>query len=152
MHRLNFGIHQEPNVTAASVGVPQGFSHKDFLTMRWRYPNKRRRGLLGKTMIDVSCVSKKEIEKNNVRNVNPHWHMRSHCLKENPLIKNGNATFTVYQYLGTWSQWSYRDESRNKRTREKYQAMDFEFGPMTMQDFGSKSLSAKMVPTWHTNS
>jgi hypothetical protein len=118
MHRLPMRVKEEENLTIANDKVPSGFNYTDFFTMRWRYPGNRRKLMTGKAMVDLSRVNASDI---STETVNPHRPLYQICTFDNIWIPNHRAAFCVQEYVGTWEQWSYRDDSmRNKRTREMY--------------------------------
>ena len=143
MHRLTFGVKEEPNQTIAQNGLPEEAMCKsdrnsviwnvsNFLTYRWRYPgDKRNDKVPGKCIVDLSRV-------NTTRNrdalspwyMSPHRPIHDLCPPDVVFPKNHQSSFVVHHYMGTWEQWTYRNDTRSKRNkRETYQKHAYDFGP-----------------------
>jgi hypothetical protein len=125
MHRTRMGTKEETNVTFMQDAVPEGlFNYTDFSTLRWRWHEKLSQGDPIKSMIDLSRVNEKEFR--NQKNSNPHRPIKSYCPELNRDFFQ--SSFIAYHYYGTWEQWSYRDDARNKRTPEAYAKLSYNAG------------------------
>ena len=143
MHRLTVGVKEEPNQTLSRIGLPDEEMCKkedrsgsvwdatDFLTYRWRYPSDKRNDKLpGKCIVDVSRVNASH---SSHRNALSPWYMSPHrpihdiCPPEVVFPKNHMSPFVVHHYVGTYEQWTYRNDSRSKRNKlETYQKLAFD--------------------------
>jgi hypothetical protein len=125
MHRFNMGVMEETNSTLATRDIPPGFDYHDFNTLRWRYPvplqvrtkTTASSSMSGKALIDLSRIPLEDIE---LEKVSAHRPLTTVCTANDRSIPNEYSTFVVHHYIGTFEQWSHRDDSRNKRTKEKY--------------------------------
>jgi hypothetical protein len=121
MTKLQFGT-KESTQDQVNQQVPQGFNGSHFLTLRWRWhhgiknPQQNRRG---KAMIDVSRVPDRDFF---VENVYQHRPIRTLCYENGMFQGNRKSPFTTHHYVGTWEQWSFRDDPRSwtRRNRDKY--------------------------------
>jgi hypothetical protein len=124
MNRIEFGVKEEQNMTAATKIVPVGFNYSEFFTLRWRYPNRKKLPN-GKSMIDLS-----EMETSDVTPVrtNPHCPSKRRCSRNGRGVRSKESTFTVHHHVGTLEQWTYRDDERNKRTEDVYRTHIYDEG------------------------
>jgi hypothetical protein len=125
MHRFNMGVLEETNRTIATRDVPPDFDYHDFNTLRWRYPvplqarttKSTSRSMSGKALVDLARIPLEDID---LKKVSAHRPLTTVCTANDRSIPNEYSTFVVHHYIGTFEQWSYRDDRRNKRTKEKY--------------------------------
>lgn len=123
VRRLMFGS-KESTSRSVQKNVPEGFNGSDFFTLRWRH-HKRLGHLkengLAKSMLDLSRVN---FENLTLPEMNPHRVVRCVCPKTNIYIENGDSSFLLNHYIGTWKQWSFRSDPRkdkgNTRTRKRF--------------------------------
>ena len=115
-HRILFGAVQNGQYIAPSV-IPKGLEVDPFRldTVRWRWHNKRIQNLngLGKPMIDVSALQFPL----NVRN--PHRPDKRLCGRPYHGETARNSPFRVNHYLGSWEEYSYRDDARKNADRSR---------------------------------
>jgi len=127
MARLSFGVKESPQDTVQSV-VPWGFDGRQFQTLRWRWHagrGSKRVNKIAKALIDVSRIDSKFFVA--TKQVMVHLPIQEYCRGENDLwIFNGQSLLVVHHYGGTWEQWSHRDDTRGKRTREAYDRMQYD--------------------------
>jgi hypothetical protein len=115
--RIRFGS-KESHDANVKRHVPVGFNASSFQTLRWRkhassdnyYANK-----ISKTMIDLSRVGWKDLRP--VDSI--HRPIRSICGQRRLHIRKADQVFAINHYLGTWEQFSYRDDSRNGKQRSQ---------------------------------
>lgn len=115
MPRIRFGS-QESEVAKLKRHVPVGFNASFFQTLRWRkhassdnyFANR-----ISKTMIDLSRVVWSEL----VPVDSIHMPIRSICGQRKLHIRKEEQVFVINHYLGTWEQYSYRDDSRTGKER-----------------------------------
>jgi hypothetical protein len=123
----------ESSVSNPHTVSPLGWNVTDFMTLRWRWhggnadtggsrtpshvnqsaatttiSTKQR---AGKAMIDVSRVDSSFL---NVIQVNPHRPIKAICSIENMWISTQDALFVIHHYIGTYSQWSFRNDPRTQ--------------------------------------
>ena len=102
--------------------VPSGFEGNDFLTLRWRKFGAKARWfttVLGencgirrkagpvKTVIDLSRFRIQDLYHEDVTG-NPHMPVESVCSKYDVFTPEGKVGLTIFHYLGTLPQWTYR--------------------------------------------
>jgi len=111
MPRLTYSS-KESSVEQVSRGIPQGFNGSDFVTQRFRKhcPPRIVHGL-SKTVIDVSRVDPKYISESQA---NPHRPIFEYCPQELLRMKVSKSPLVVRHYLGTWEQFSFRDDARKQ--------------------------------------
>lgn len=129
MPRLFFGT-KESTLREVQNLVPDGFNASEFLTFNRRYtpnPQDIRTNRAGKAMMDVSRVDPYELQPVNI---NPHVPLKSVCGKDSLWIQNKNALFVVHHYVGTFEQWSFRQDPRKTpngtRSREQFHLLSFD--------------------------
>jgi hypothetical protein len=117
MPRMRFGT-QESEVANIEHHVPVGFNASMFQTLRWRkhassdnyFANR-----ISKTMIDLSRVAWNDL----VPVDSIHMPIRSMCGQRRLHIRKEDQVFAINHYLGTWDQYSYRDDSRTGKERSR---------------------------------
>ena len=115
MPRIRFGS-QESEAESLKRHVPVGFNASKFQTLRWRkhalsdnyFANR-----ISKTMIDLSRVAWSDL----VPVDSIHMPIRSMCGQRRLHIRKEEQVFVINHYLGTWEQYSYRDDSRTGKER-----------------------------------
>jgi len=108
--RLRYGSKESPR-KAVSKDVPQGFNGSAFLTMRFRKHaplNSFKHNRLPKSIIDVSRVDVPDLVVND-----PHRPLLKYCRNVTSHIKVKDSPFVVRHYVGTWEQFTFRDDIRN---------------------------------------
>jgi hypothetical protein len=135
MHRMNMGTKMETNNNSMAAAryeymLPKGFRAEDLFTFRFRWHGDvAETPLAGKCMMDLSRV---RVDATNFRIrpnfVSPHRPLEHYCSKRDKWIPHHMSPFVIYQYIGTWEQWSYREDSRNLRTKELYDTHAYSFG------------------------
>jgi hypothetical protein len=129
MPRLFFGT-KESTVREVQNSVPDGFNGSEFLTFHRRYtpnPQDVRTNRAGKAMMDVSRVDPEELRPINI---NPHVPLKSVCGQDSQWIQSKKALFVVHHYVGTFEQWSFRQDPRKTpngtRSREQFHQLAFD--------------------------
>jgi hypothetical protein len=102
--------------TASQVynGVPAGINASSLMTLRYRYPKVHRGHLPGKSAVDISQVSPKEIYQGNH---DTHRPIKSLCDDDDAWITPWKSSFVVYHYPGTLEAFLYRDDPRKEEGR-----------------------------------
>jgi hypothetical protein len=115
MPRIRFGS-QESEAAKLEHHVPDGFNASHFQTLRWRKHAKSDNyfaNRISKTMIDLSRVAWSDL----VPVDSIHMPIRSMCGQRRLHIRKEEQVFVINHYLGTWEQYSYRDDSRTGKER-----------------------------------
>jgi hypothetical protein len=115
MPRLRFG-NQESEAGDVKRHVPVGFNASKFQTLRWRKHASTKNyfaNRISKTMIDLSRVGWSDL----VPVDSIHMPIRSMCRQRRLHIRKEEQVFAINHYLGTWEQYSYRDDSRTGKER-----------------------------------
>jgi hypothetical protein len=115
--RIRFGS-KESGAVDVKRHVPVGFNASSFQTLRWRKHASNENGSankISKTMIDLSRVAWKDLKP--VDSV--HRPIKSICGQRGLYIRMADQVFAIHHYLGTWEQFSYRDDSRNGKQRSQ---------------------------------
>ena len=130
MPRLLIGTKESTDDEISKL-VPSGFNATDFLTLRWRWHGDRQNTKLnqaGKTMIDVSRVNLHQL---SPIDIDPHRPVRAFCKENDMWIQNEQAPFVVHHYIGTYEQWSFRDDPRKTfnngtRSRQRFDSLAYD--------------------------
>ena len=112
---------KEPPERIIQHGVPEGFNGSDFVTFRYGWPHAFVRQKPGKSFLDLSRVPPKDIRPGNT---NPHRIIMNHCLGNDAFPFIYNSPFLVYHYAGTFRQFSYREDGRDKRSKHAYSQLN----------------------------
>jgi hypothetical protein len=127
MARLTFGV-KESKVDEVQSQIPWGFDGLRFQTLRWRWHagrTSKKLNKISKALMDVSRVDSKLFVA--TKQVMVHLPIQEYCQGEDDLwILNGQSLLVVHHYGGTWEQWSHREDTRGKRTREAYDRMQYD--------------------------
>lgn len=123
MSRINVGTKKSPD-GLVQRGVPTGFNGSDFMTYKFLWPQKMDlfNILPGKAIVDVSRLL--GLEEGQLRSDNPHRPVDGIC-SESPFIVPTKSPFLTYHYAGSFAQYSYRNDARNRRTPEAYKKLEF---------------------------
>jgi hypothetical protein len=120
--RLRFGV-QEGDDSEIQLHTPEGYNSSDFNSLRWRKRANSKAGKLnrlGKAAMDVSRVDLSMLAP-SPREGNPHIPVKKLCEK-NVYIESPNAPFIVHHYVGTYEQFSFREDVRDwARSQETYE-------------------------------
>ena len=96
---------------SSSLASPSWFNRTDFLTLRFfrhAAPDSYILNKISKVMVDLRRVSWKELAP--VESI--HMPIKNLCKRRRLHIRSYNQVFVIHHYLGTWEQYSYRDDSR----------------------------------------
>lgn len=109
--RLIYGS-MESTAEQVARDVPKAFNGSDLVTQRFRKygPPQKLHGM-AKTIIDVSRVNPKYISQ---RQASPHRPIFRYCPKNLLGIKVSQSPLVVRHYLGSYEQFSFRDDARKK--------------------------------------
>jgi len=113
--RIRFGAKESPP-ELVNKGVPEGFNASKFLTLRWRmhaHVNDYGTNKVSKTMIDLSRVDWDDLT--IVYSI--HRPIKSICSQRRLHIRAPDQVFRISHYLGTWEQYTYRDDPREQLER-----------------------------------
>ena len=128
MPRILIGTKESPTnelESPLSKDILNHINATDFLTLRWRYygtvkeKNKeivkdvvnsaKPKHQPGKAIVDVSRIARKSLSVLHV--LNPHRPVEE-CLTENTWITSKQSLFLSHHYVGTYLQWTFRDDPR----------------------------------------
>lgn len=127
MARLTFGVKESTSAQVQSQ-IPWGFDGFQFQTLRWRWHagrTSKKLNKISKALMDVSRVDSSLFVA--TEQVMVHLPIQEYCQGEEDLwILNGQSLLVVHHYGGTWEQWSHREDTRGKRTREAYDRMQYD--------------------------
>ena len=122
VHRVLFGAGEKRRFIVPSV-VPKGLDVDPFRldTFRWRKHNKHIHILngLGKPMMDVSALRFPL----NVRN--PHRPDLHLCGSPHQRETVKNSPFRANHYIGSWEEYSYRDDARKNADKSREVRLGF---------------------------
>jgi hypothetical protein len=117
--RLRFGAVETNRLVTGGSLPSLGLNTSHFATMRWRvhadalnYPMNR----ISKVIVDVSRVEEHFLTP--VSSI--HRPVEHYCKKRRLHIRTTEQRLVIHHYLGTWEQYSFRDDSRagNERSRQ----------------------------------
>jgi hypothetical protein len=120
--RLRFGVMESANNNSQPKfdrDIPPAFNASTFATLRWRYrSNADNRALnrVSKVLLDLQRVSwDKLVPVDSI-----HRPVRSLCGHRRLYIQATEQVLVVHHYLGSWEQYSFRNDSRKgvQRSRE----------------------------------
>jgi Glycosyltransferase family 92 len=127
MARLTFGVKESTPAQVQSQ-IPWGFDGLKFQTLRWRWHGGRtskKINKISKALMDVSRVDSNLFVA--TEQVMVHLPIQEYCQGIDDLwLLNGQSLLVVHHYGGTWEQWSHREDTRGKRTREAYYRMQYD--------------------------
>jgi hypothetical protein len=115
--RIRFGS-QESSSLQVDAQVPAGFNANSFQTFRWRQHANAANYLanrISKTMIDLNRVKWEDL----VPVSSIHRPIRSICGRRRLHIRKPDQVFVINHYLGSWEQYSFRDDRRNGNERSQ---------------------------------
>jgi len=99
--------------TIPTPTIPPPFQATQFVTYRYRYHfglNDFTHNRLGKALVDVSRVADDQLYFDNIY---VHRPIKQYCsVAHMKSLRNAQAPFVVHHYLGSFEQWSYRDDPR----------------------------------------
>lgn len=127
MARLSFGVKESEMNQIQNKDVPWGFTASDFQTLRWRWHagrTKKSINKISKALVDVSRIDSSLFVP--TEQVMVHLPIKEYCPSDNLWILNTHSLFVVHHYGGTWEQWSHRQDTRGKRTRQAYDKMKYD--------------------------
>ena len=125
MKRLLFG-NQESPTSKIQYMAPNGMEElvHHLYTFRWRWHERYTDTILAKCLLDVSHIPTIDDDL-VVSEINSHRIIKRYCSKSTMYIPYNQSFLLVYHYLGTWDQWSFRDDPRKRigwaRTKDLYQ-------------------------------
>jgi hypothetical protein len=108
-----------PDVDAAATATespPHQWNASHFQTLRWRKHAKTTNHVqnkVSKTLLDLGRIPLSMIEQ--VDSI--HRPIRKLCGHRRLYIRSQDQVFAINHYLGTWEQYSYRNDSRSGRER-----------------------------------
>lgn len=108
--RIRYGA-VESDWTEIRRHVPAGFNASQFLTLRWRKhanPENHYQNKISKTLLDLSRIDWDML----VPVDSIHRPVRMFCGHRRLYIQSQDQVFLINHYLGTWEQYSYRNDSR----------------------------------------
>ena len=123
--RQRYGTMESP-LSDIQKGVPTYTTESHSLlvnasalqTLRWRHhasPDNYQINRISKTIIDVSRVEWDDLQPV----VSIHRPIRSLCGQRRLHIRSPDQFFLINHYLGTWEQYSYRQDSRTGKERSR---------------------------------
>ena len=122
MQRLQMSV-QDWNTTS---DTGDAWNLSLFMTYRYRHTQhphaKGKQPLASKSIVDVSSIPWTEFRDGNH---NPHRPVKTVCPKRYAAQRNGDSPYVVHHYVGSWEQFSFRQDSRQTRTMERYQRLNY---------------------------
>lgn len=124
MPRIRFGNQEslasemKGRGNSNSDNVPVGINASGLQTLRWRHhasPNNYLANRISKTMIDLSRVAWEDL----VPVSSIHRPIRAMCGQRRLHIQKHEQVFAINHYLGSWEQYTYRDDSRTGKERSE---------------------------------
>jgi len=110
-------VPKRGDVSSQEGGGEYSFNASAFQTLRWRKHaafDNFRHNKISKTMIDLRRVDG-ETELKPVDSV--HRPIRSLCGHRRMYVQSKDQVFAINHYLGTWEQYSFRNDSRTGKER-----------------------------------
>jgi hypothetical protein len=107
---------QESESSQVQKLVPLGLNASQFQTLRWRHhadAYNYAANRISKVVMDLSRVPWSALEP--VSSI--HRPVRSLCGRRKLHLRAPEQVFVIHHYLGTWAQYSYRDDSRKGNER-----------------------------------
>lgn len=109
--RIRFGALDSNVRESTTVKERPWFNRTNFLTLRFlghAAPDSYTINKISKVMVDLRRVSWQELAP--VESI--HMPIRDLCKRRRLYIRSYDQVFVIHHYLGTWEQYSYRDDSR----------------------------------------
>ena len=120
--RIRFGAKESERLQV-EMGAPLGLIGFSFQTLRWRWhasENNYNLNRISKTLIDLERVSWDEVQPID----SIHRPIRSLCGHRKLHIRKSEQALVIHHYLGTYEQYSFRDDARQGKERgEKVRTM-----------------------------
>lgn len=142
-------VAKESSKHVVNDELPSSFNGSAFLTTRWLYHNEQEIttgfGLDGKNVINVAKIKPRDIPRkaDNVHTVLPDL-----CPATNgDRLKHHESWLMIHHYLGTFEQYSFRDDPRNSIVGRPKRA--FGLWNSSGQDPAANTLDDSMRP-WLT--
>jgi hypothetical protein len=108
--RLRFGSVESENMLQ---GAPAGLNASTFQTLRFRKHASLENFTVNKYAKAIFDVSR--IKEEDILVMDPHRLVRAHCPEEQLYTKIDDSTmFIIHHYLGTWEQYSFRNDVRKQ--------------------------------------
>lgn len=107
-------VSRESTRDDVNAAVPSSLNATAFYTTRWRHQSARR--ITGKCLVNLRAVRREEIPLQSPRQ--GHVPLPRHCPSWGPkyFYTTDNTVLIVHHYLGTQTQYQYRDDPRRDRT------------------------------------
>lgn len=118
--RIRYGA-KESDTTRIQETLPTDINSSLFMSLRFRHhadPNNNMANRLSKAIVDLSRLSWADLEPV----VSIHRPVWNQCGQRKRFIKAYEQALVINHYLGTWEQYSFRDDSRKgeQRSLEEY--------------------------------
>jgi len=125
MPRLRYGSFEgQPGATTSENMAPDEINATDFLTLRYRWHQKKGSYAFGKTMIDVRRIPIEELQQ---KAVNVHAPLLYFCPRQVWFYNPQYATylFRVNHYVDSFEAYSYRNDVRVdlRQSADKYDTL-----------------------------
>ena len=116
--RSRFGTVKTEEEAVFQRDVPMFVNVSQLATVRWRYhaaPSNYHQNRISKTIIDVS-----RIEEKHLRPVDSiHRPIKHYCGRRKLHIRAQAQLLLIHHYLGTWEQYSFRQDARKGKERSR---------------------------------
>jgi len=122
MPRYHFGPKEEADESKLHDSFPSNsdLNPRDLHTYRWRY----RRSFSAKPLPGKSIVNLDMCKARLLRKSNPHRLVTKACRYHPEFDRGQSAPFVVNHYTGTWEQFSFRHDPREKtKSQESFQIL-----------------------------
>lgn len=125
--RILYGAREAQDADQPSYPVLSSLPNNvsDFMSLRWRWHagHDHKLNKAGKSLLDLSRVSRDLLE---MKNVNAHRPIKQLCTENDMWIKVEDSPIVLHHYVGTSEQWVFRDDVRGKRTKDTYRGFKME--------------------------
>jgi hypothetical protein len=113
-------------------GVPSFLDARRFDTLRWRQHREHKKPQLGKSLLDLTRVTEKDLENDGVK-YSPHQTLQI-CP---PIGYHSRAFLHLNHYFGNWASYSYRKNdgrAGGRKTRASWEAQSNQTGAKSGDD------------------
>jgi hypothetical protein len=122
MARLLFSTKEEVTQQSSSI---HSFNTSHFLTLRYQHHfglKNRNKNKKIKSIIDLSQIDNKDL---HLHNIHAHRPLLNKCRKSDEWLGNRNSPIVAHHYVGSWEQWTFRDDPRfwTRKKQGKYEAL-----------------------------
>ena len=117
--RFRYGTIELPSTNMQSH-FSESINTSHYATFRWKiHANTDNYGMnrISKTIIDLSRIPSEELYDNFPIVESIHKPLPRHCARRKLHIRSTQQLFIIHHYLGTYEQYTFRDDSRSRSER-----------------------------------